>query len=93
MIERIALYKLNDDEDRESVAAELRKLGANAVSCAVGIPADEPSLRSWDVSLVLRFADLDARDAFLASEAFVAHEKEFATRTQVVKHWSFAIRK
>ena len=94
MVDRILLFKLADSNTRSEVASWLvRDLShlAGLAQITVGLPADEASAKSWDVSCVLRFHSLRALEAALVSEAFVTcMEGTLQGRCAVVKAWSFA---
>lgn len=98
MIQRIQLYKLDlsaTGSSAESMAraleAEVSRLpGAPAV--AVGLPSDEPSAKSWDLSLVLSFEDRPAAEAFLGGDALGAAVRRALEAAIVVeKGWSFEV--
>ena len=93
MIERIVLFKLVEPETRQAAAEQARaQLAAlpGLKSMTVGVPSDPASLRSWDLSVILRFADQPATDAALASPAFEGFmEETMEDRYEVVKAWSF----
>ena len=71
MIIRTVLVKLNDqwatDEGRASVAAHsqttLRSIPGVASADAL-VPADEPSLASWDLIFLVRFDSMDAVEPY-----------------------------
>jgi hypothetical protein len=93
MVERIMLFKLVDSSTRDEVAA----LTFNALSglreleeLSVGLPADEASANSWDVSVVMGFSSQADLGSSLESSAFrdyMRHAME--GRYEVVKAWSF----
>ena len=59
MVERIMLFKLVDASSRDEVAAlTLKSLAGLRLleELSVGLPADEPSAKSWDLSVVMGFA-------------------------------------
>ena len=92
MVDRIYLFKLVDSATRDEVAALLqRKLGqvSTLAELRVGVPADEASAKSWDVSCVLSFRDLTDHDAVLASSIFKTSMDSLAPRAAVIKAWSF----
>lgn len=98
MIERIELFKLQDvhatDEGRAAAHRMSREALAEApgyTELRVGLPADPDSLRSWDLSLVVRFDDLESERVYLESESYVTHDAELMKRSIVKKHWSFEI--
>jgi hypothetical protein len=94
MVERIMLFKLVDSSAREEVAAlTLKALSAlrKLEELSVGLPADESSAKSWDVSVVMGFSSSDELAGALESPAFrdyMLHQME--GRYEVVKSWSFA---
>ena len=94
MVPRIILLKLHDGATREAVAKRAASALADlpqVTSLIVGLPADAPSEKSWDVSIVLGFATLEILEFALASEAFKTHfENELAAQCQVIKSWSFS---
>ena len=58
---------------------------------SVGLPSDPASEKSWDVSLVMRFASQAELEAALASSVFAQYvDVELAGKCQVTKAWSFA---
>jgi len=97
MVERIVLFKLKsaycDDEARAEIADRTRRdLGAlkNVRSVSVGVPADEPSEKSWDLSLVVRFDTLEDVDAYLVDPAHRAYVDDYMReRIEVIKAWNF----
>ncbi len=94
MVDRILLFKLVDSNARHEVAQQLeRDLAhlAHVVLVTVGLPADDASAKSWDVSCVLRFSSRSDLDAALASRVFHdCLEGELKARCAVIKAWSFA---
>ena len=93
MVERIMLFKLVDSSTRDEAAAitlkalaGLRKLE----ELSVGVPADEASAKSWDVSVVMGFASEDELAGSLESPAFRGFMQTMEARYEVVKAWSFA---
>jgi hypothetical protein len=93
MVERIILLKLKQPDTRAQVAELCARTLATLPALAelsVGLPADEASTKSWDVSLILRFATLDALSAALASATFSDFSAGALTEhAQVIKAWSF----
>ncbi len=97
MIERIVLFKLKgeycSDAARAEIAERTRKdLGAltNVRSVSVGVPADEPSEKSWDLSVVVRFDTLDDVQAYLVDPAHRAYVDDYMRdRIEVIKAWNF----
>lgn len=93
MYARILLIKLRDVSARESQAHGLRSwlLARGLADAFIGLPADPASERSWDLSLVLRFADEHALNQALAGDTFQqALEAQLEGNAQVLKAWSFA---
>lgn len=99
MIQRIVLIKLTPafatDEGRAEVArsaiATLSQI-PQVKGVESGVPADEASARSWDVSIALRF------DAAEDVEPYKSHpihrrwvDEWLAPRREVLKAWSFAL--
>lgn len=99
MIERIVLFKLksslaNEVGRREVVAATKESLRAldGLETFTVGVPADGAAEKSWDVSLVLRFRDHAALEAFQRDPAHRAYMDEvIGSKTEVVKSWNFDV--
>lgn len=99
MIERTVLMKLNDehahDAGRAEVAAHSREVlrGLPGVlEVAVGLPADEPSLKSWDLSLTLRFDSLASVEAYRVHPSHRAYVDEYLKpRLLLIKAWNFHI--
>lgn len=76
MFHRIALFKLADSHanaaTRDALARALRaELERGGYDASVGVPADEASTRSWDLSLVVRLRTRELLTSFDAA-AFVA---------------------
>jgi antibiotic biosynthesis monooxygenase (ABM) superfamily enzyme len=99
MVERIVLFKLKPahatEAGRREVAAESQRVlpslpGVRSV--AVGIPADDDSLKSWDLSLVLRFDDLEAVAVYAEHPDHRAFVDNFMMpRVVVRKAWNFHV--
>ncbi len=97
MIERIVLFKLRNEhatpEQRDEIARETRSRLARCAGVrgiSVGMPADEATEKSWDLSVVLHFHALDDVDAFLQDVAQRDYLDDFmAPRMEVVKAWNF----
>ncbi len=93
MVDRILLFKLLDSTTRDAVAALIQSELGNLQGLSqlrVGVPADEASAKSWDVSCVLSFRDLGDHDRALASLAFTTSmEQHLGTLSVVIKAWSF----
>lgn len=97
-IDHYCFVRLRDDhataDGRAAIAAHLRATLAGApevVAVAAGVPADD-SAASWDVSLVIRVADLDAWRRLAARPAIAALLDDWLpARAVVVKAWNFAV--
>jgi hypothetical protein len=93
MVERILLFKLNDSSTREEVASlTLRALSGlrTLEELSVGLPADEPSAKSWDLSVVMGFATQEDLEAALESPFFHSYmQRDMEGRYEVVKAWNF----
>jgi hypothetical protein len=93
VVERIILLKLHESSERAQVGQRLQAAlldlpGLEDVS--VGLPADAPSSKSWDLSVILEFASEAAQNLVLADAPFrTLMEQELAPKFQVVKAWSF----
>lgn len=93
MVERILLFKLKDPQTREEVASlTLRALSAvrTLEELSVGLPADEASEKSWDLSVVMGFATQQDLDAALESPFFHSYiQRDMEDRYEVLKAWNF----
>lgn len=99
MVERIVLFKFQQSHanpaSRGEVATRARELLSAIPSVgalSVGIPADPPSEKSWDLSLVLRFETLEDVEAFRAHPAHREFVDVFlGSRLEVIKAWNFEV--
>ena len=98
MMERYLFVKLvseqSTEEGRRFCASEARALaGAEGLqSLTVGLPADAAALAAWDMSLVLRFASLEAADLFFEGPAYRAYTEGFLGACgRVIKAWTFDV--
>jgi hypothetical protein len=68
-------------------------VGAEGVlAVTVGLPADAAALAAWDMSLVLRFASLEAADRFIEGPAYRAYADGFLGACgRVIKAWTFDV--
>ena len=97
MIERIVLFKLKgeycNDRARAEIAERTRKdLGAlkNVRSISVGVPADEPAEKSWDLSIVVRLDTLEDVAAYIADPEHRAYVDDYMhERIELIKAWNF----
>jgi hypothetical protein len=102
MVERYLFVKLlpehSSDEGRRRAAREAQALGSRAESdeglesVRVGLPADEPALAAWDLSLTLRFESRQHADRFIAGPAYRGFTEGFlGEQGRVIKAWTFEI--
>jgi hypothetical protein len=93
MVERIMLLKLVSPEQRADIARLSHGVLSSLpglVELSVGLPSDAASEKSWDVSLVMRFAAQAELDAALASTVFQDYvSTKLAEPCAVIKAWSF----
>jgi hypothetical protein len=97
MIERIVLFKLKDEYCNDAARAEFAErtradLSAldSVKSVTVGIPADEASEASWDISIVVRFGNMQDVQRYISDPAHRAYVDQYAApRIQVRKAWNF----
>ena len=93
MVERIMLFKLHDPSQREALAGATRELLSrvpDVEEVSIGLPADPASEKSWDLSIVLGFANAALLDKVLTSAVFERFlEETMAGRCAVMKAWSF----
>ena len=97
MIERIVLFKLRGEYCNDAARAEIaertrRDLGAlkNVRSVSVGVPADEPTEKSWDLSLIVRFDTLEDVDAYIIDPEHRAYVDNYMhERIELIKAWNF----
>ena len=95
MIDRYCFVKLMDAHvaNRDALASDLRArlAEAGALAVTVGVPADDSAAR-WDLSLVIRAADLAAwtalADGPAVRDVFTRWLPEHAV---VIKAWTFAV--
>lgn len=99
MIERIVLFKLKDecrnDAARAAFAdktrADLSAL-AHVRSVSVGVPADDASEASWDISIVVRFDSMEDVEAYIHDPAHRDYVDNYAApQIEVRKVWNFRI--
>jgi hypothetical protein len=97
MIERVVLFKLKDeycnDAARAEIAARTRAdIGTlkNVRSVSVGVPADEPTEKSWDLSLIVCFDTLEDVDAYMIDPEHRAYVDNYMhERVELIKAWNF----
>ena len=90
MIQRFCFVKLRNDEVAtrgelaEMLSAQMRAAGADVV---VGLPADE-SAASWDLSIVITAASLEAWHALAQAPAMTEVFDDLADRSALIKAWT-----
>ncbi len=93
MVERIMLFKLNEPATRDELASRtleaLSKVD-DLEELSVGVPADEPSAKSWDLSVILGVANAALLNAVLESPALTSYlDDTMKGRYAVLKAWTF----
>ena len=99
MIERIVLYKLKDEYCNDAARAEIAErtrvdLGAlqDVRAVTVGVPADEASEASWDISIIVQFDSMEDMQKYMVDPAHRAYVDNYATpRVEVRKAWNFRV--
>lgn len=90
VIDRFVLFRLHAGTTREDAIARVRLAFAGA-ELTIGTPADD-SAKKWDVSVVIRCADLAALAALHARPAVAELlEHWLPAHTAVIKAWSFEV--
>lgn len=97
MVERIVLFKLNQQWATEAGRAEVADHTRTALaevpgvkSLSVGVPADEEVAKSWDLSVVLRFDSLDDAESYRVHPKHRAYVDDYMKpKMEVVKAWNF----
>ena len=90
---RLAAEHATPEGRAEALAAMRGRLAGvpGLVRLTTGTPADDSAAR-WDLSLVARFASLEALAAAMASPAWTSSFDEWLpARAVVIKSWSFAV--
>jgi hypothetical protein len=99
VIDRIVILKLQPEHanpaGRAAIAQRclevLRPLDG-VLGVTVGVPADEASERSWDVSITVRVASMADLDAYRANPVHRRFVDEWLSpRTDVKKAWNFTV--
>lgn len=88
-IDRFVLFRLHAGVSRDDAIARVRAAFAGE-HVTIGTPADA-SAQKWDVSVVIRTADLDAMAAALARASELL-DVWLPAHTAVIKAWSFELR-
>ncbi|MFW5925069.1 MAG: Dabb family protein [Myxococcota bacterium] len=99
MIDRIVLFKLKDEYANDAARWEVAAYSKDALasvpgvrSVSVGIPADDPSRKSWDLSIVVRFDSLEEVQAYLIHPDHRRYVDDYMRpRMEVVKAWNFEL--
>jgi hypothetical protein len=97
MIQRIVLFKLKseycNDAARAAFAERTRAdLSAleNVRAVSVGVPADEASEASWDISIVVDFNTMTDVENYIIDPAHRAYVDHYASpKIEVRKSWNF----
>lgn len=99
MIERIVLFKLRPEHATEAGRREIADHSRAVLtalpmvrSVTVGVPADEGSRRSWDISLVVRFDSSEEMRRYVDDPDHRAYVDEYMLpRAEVRKAWAFEV--
>lgn len=99
MIDRYVFVKLEDEyangAARAEIAAHSRQALAalpGVVRVTVGTPADEAAVKSWDLSIVVRFARIEDVEPYRIHPEHRRYVDEYlAPRMQVIKAWNFQV--
>ena len=99
MIERFVFFKLKDEYCNDAARAEFAErtradLSAlqHVLSVTVGVPADEASEQSWDISIVLQFDSIEDVQKYIIDPAHRSYVDNYATpRIEVRKAWNFRV--
>ena len=99
MIQRIVLFKLKDqyanEASRAEFAARTRKdLAAlpQVRGVTVGVPADEASEASWDISITVELDSMEAVAEYIVDPDHRAYVDEYASpKIEVRKAWNFEV--
>ena len=96
MIERIVLFKLKDEYCNDGARAEIAERTRKDITAlpmvsgvGVGVPADELSEKSWDISLVVRFDTLEDVEAYTVDPDHRAYVAFMDERIECKKAWNF----
>jgi len=99
MIQRIVLFKLKNEYCNEAAREEFaertrRDLGAlsQVRDVKVGVPADEASEASWDISITVVFDSMEDVKAYIVDPDHRAYVDDYASpKIEVRKAWNFEI--
>jgi hypothetical protein len=97
MIERIVLFKLKEEYCNDAARAEFAERTRTDLSAlpqvrsvTVGVPADEASEASWDISIVVRFDSMQDVEQYIVDPAHRAYVDTYAApQIEVRKAWNF----
>jgi stress responsive alpha/beta barrel protein len=99
VIDRVVILKLHPEHanpaGRAAIAERclevLRPLDG-VLGVTVGVPADEASERSWDVSITVRFASMEDLEGYRANPVHRRFVDDWLSpRTEVKKAWNFTV--
>jgi hypothetical protein len=99
MIERIVLFKLKEEYCNDAARAEFAERTRTDLSAlpqvrsvTVGVPADEASEASWDISIIVRFDSMQDVQRYIVDPAHRAYVDHYAApQIEVRKAWNFHI--
>ncbi len=98
MIERITLMKLTEahttNQNREVLETTVNRALTGIPelqSFHIGVPSDEASLKSWDLSVVMRAPTSQDMFAALAHPNYQACIQEISALIAVTKAWNFTV--
>ena len=97
MIERIVLFKLKEEYCNDAARAEFAERTRTDLSAlpqvrsvTVGVPADEASEASWDISIVVRFDSMQDVQQYIVDPAHRTYVDHYAApQIEVRKAWNF----
>ena len=97
MIQRVVLFKLKDEYCNDAARAEFAERTRADLSAlqhirgvSVGVPADEASEASWDISIVVEFDSMDDVQKYIVDPAHRAYVDDYAMpHIEVRKAWNF----
>jgi hypothetical protein len=97
MIQRIVLFKLKNEYCNDAARAEFAERTRADLSAlkrvravSVGVPADEASEASWDISIVVDFDSMEDVQQYIVDPAHRTYVDDYAMpRIEVRKAWNF----
>lgn len=99
MIQRVVMIKLkpayDDDESREQIAAETRKVLVDAhgvLDVKVGVPGDGRTRGAWDLCILVQFATMEDVETYRTDKIHRAYADVFLKplRDQI-RVWNFDV--